>query len=158
MNKTSAVQSWLRRERMVSAGESGTDDLVHERVAERRGAIHPNLAIGRDRTRAKVGLRRWLCRPIVCAPTVAAALEGSVAGRADPVNPNPCNNAALSRPFAPWANLSWYALAGGGDFESLDWTFQGRAHVVAGSEPYASAGEHGGFSLSLPDGHPSSRR
>lgn len=125
---------------------------MHERVAEWRGATPPDFATGRYGTRPTVRSRRWFCWPVVWALTVAAALSLPVAARADPVNLNPCNNAALSRPFAPWADVSWYELAPGGDFESLDWTFQGGAHLVAGSEPYASTGEQGGFSLSLPDG------
>lgn len=125
---------------------------MDERVAERRGGTLPNLAIGRDGMRPKVRSWRWLRWPIVCALTVAAALARPVVAHADPVNLNPCNNAALSQPFAPWADVSWYELAPGGDFESLDWTFRGGARLVAGSEPYASTGELGGFSLSLPAG------
>ena len=125
---------------------------MRERVAEWRGARQPYPAVGRDRMPSKVGSRRWFCWLVVCAFTVAAALGWPVATHADPVNLNPCNNAALSQPFAPWADVSWYELAPGGDFESLDWTFQGGAQLVAGSEPYASTGGPGGFSLLLADG------
>lgn len=137
---------------MISAGESGTEELVQERVAEWRGASRRNLAIGRGRTRPKVRSRRWFCSPVVTAFTVAPALAWPVAAHADPVNLNPCNDAALSQPFAPWADVSRYELGPGGDFESLDWSFQGGAQLVAGSEPYASTGGLGGFSMSLPDG------
>jgi hypothetical protein len=152
LNRISPVQSWLRRARMVSAGESGTEELVQERVAEWRGASGCNLAIGRDRTRPEVRLGRWFCWLVVIALMVVAALAWPVAAHADPVNLNPCNDAALSQPFAPWADVSRYELAPGGDFESLDWSFQGGAQLVAGSEPYAATGELGGFSVSLPHG------
>jgi hypothetical protein len=125
---------------------------LHEQVAELCGARPPNLAIGRDTAHSKVRSRRWFCWPVACAVTVASALAWPVAAHADPVNLNPCNNAVLSQPFAPWADMSWYELAPRGDFESLDWTVQGRAHLVDGSEPYASTGELGRFALLLPDG------
>jgi hypothetical protein len=125
---------------------------VHTRVAERRGVPPPNLAIGCDGTCPTVRSWRWSFWLIVCALAVAVVLARPVAAHAAPVNLNPCNSATLSQPFAPWADVSWYELASGGDFESLDWTFRGGAHLVAGSEPYASTGEQGGFSLSLPDG------
>jgi hypothetical protein len=124
---------------------------LYERAAEWRGVRPRNLRIGRDKTLSKVGSRRCFCWPVLCALTVAAALAAPVAAHADPVNLNPCNAAGLSQPFAPWADVSWYELAPGGDFENLDWSLQGGAQLVAGSEPYASTGELGAFSLSLPD-------
>jgi hypothetical protein len=125
---------------------------LYEQVAEWRRTRPRYLTVRGESTRQKVRSRRWFCWPVVCAVTVAGGLAWPVSVRADPVNLNPCNNAALSQPFAPWADMSWYELAPGGDFESLDWSFQGGAELVAGSEPYASTGELGGFSLSLPLG------
>ena len=125
---------------------------MHEQVAECRAVRLRNLAIRRDSTRQEVRSRRWFCWLVACAVTVGGTLAWPVAAHADPVNLNPCNDAALSQPFAPWADVSWYELAPGGDFESLEWSFHGGAQLVAGSEPYASTGELGGFSLSLPDG------
>ncbi len=83
--------------------------------------------------------------------TGAMALSASAA-QADLVNLNTCNGAALSTPFAPWADPSSYELAPGGDFESSDWSLTGRAAVVHGSDPFAATGSLGNFSLSLPAG------
>ena len=81
----------------------------------------------------------------------AVALPVSVA-RADLVNVNPCNDAALSQPFAAWGDLASYEIAPGGDFESSGWALAGGARRVAGSESYAAAGAPGSWSLSLPAG------
>ena len=74
------------------------------------------------------------------------------AAHASVINLNPCNGAALSQPFAPWADPAWYELAPGGDFESSTWTLAGGAQLIAGSEPYAATGTQGSWSLSLPAG------
>jgi hypothetical protein len=84
-----------------------------------------------------------------------AILTGSVrvtAARANVINLNPCNGAALSQPFAPWVDPSWYELAPGGDFEDSTWTLSPGAQRVPGSEPYAATGSRGSWSLQLPAG------
>lgn len=82
---------------------------------------------------------------------------GTASGRvstaqAAPVNLNPCNGAALSQPFAPWGDPSWYELAPGGDFENSSWTLTGGAQRVTGSPPYAVTGSLDSWSLDLPAG------
>jgi hypothetical protein len=84
-----------------------------------------------------------------------AILCGSVrvtAARANVINLNPCNGAALSQPFAPWMDPAWYELAPGGDFEESTWTLSARARIVSGSEPYEATGSLGSSSLELPAG------
>jgi hypothetical protein len=58
----------------------------------------------------------------------------------------------LSQPFLPWADLAYYELVPGGDFENATWTLTGAAKRVPGSEPYAATGKLGNWSLSLPAG------
>jgi opacity protein-like surface antigen len=96
-------------------------------------------------------LRSSLGVMIALGVTGALALSASAA-QADLVNLVNCNGAALSTPFAPWADPSSYELAPGGDFESSDWSLTGRAAVIAGSEPFAATGSRGDSSLSLPAG------
>ena len=96
-------------------------------------------------------LRSSLAVMIALGVTSAVALYAPAA-QADLVNINPCNGAALSTPFAPWADPSSYELAPGGDFESADWSLTGRAALVAGSDPFAATGTLGATSLSLPAG------
>jgi hypothetical protein len=84
-----------------------------------------------------------------------AILSGSVrvtTARANVINLNPCNGAALSQPFAPWLDPAWYELAPGGDFEQSTWTLSAGAHLVSGSEPYEATGSLGSSSLELPAG------
>ncbi len=78
-----------------------------------------------------------------------AALPVSVA-QAGLVSTARCNASGLSQPFAPWADLSSYELAPGGDFESSAWTLNGGAQRVR--EPFAAGGLLGSFALSLPAG------
>jgi hypothetical protein len=96
-------------------------------------------------------LRSSLTVMIALGVTSAVALYAPAA-QADLVNINPCNGAALSTPFAPWADPSSYELAPGGDFESADWSLTGRAALVVGSDPFAATGTLGATSLSLPAG------
>jgi hypothetical protein len=65
-----------------------------------------------------------------------------------------CSQSALSQPFLPLGDASYYQLVPGGDFEGslAGWTLTGGAKPVAGSEPYAATGSLGGKSLSLPAG------
>jgi hypothetical protein len=87
-----------------------------------------------------------------CACIAAVvALPVSVA-QADVVNLGTCNSSVLRQPFVRWADPSTYELAPGGDFESSNWTLKGAAQLVAGSEPFASTGALGAWSLSLPAG------
>ena len=84
-----------------------------------------------------------------------AILSGSfrvTAARADVINLNPCNGAALTQPFAEWLDPAWYELAPGGDFEASTWTLSPRAQRVPGSEPYEATGSVGSWSLRLPAG------
>ena len=96
-------------------------------------------------------LRSGLGFMIALGITGAVGLSASAA-QADPINLGNCNGAALSTPFAPWADPSSYELAPGGDFESADWSLTGRAAVVNGSDPFAATGTLGDSSLSLPAG------
>jgi hypothetical protein len=85
--------------------------------------------------------------------SIAAALAlAPAAAQADPLDFNPCNGQALSQPFAPWFDSSYYELAPGGDFESSTWSLSGGASIVPGSEPYAATGTLGQYSLSVPAG------
>jgi len=63
-----------------------------------------------------------------------------------------CTPSALSQPFAPWGDSSSYELVPGGDFETPVWTLAGGAQLTPGSEPYATTGTLGSWSLSLPAG------
>jgi len=65
-----------------------------------------------------------------------------------------CTLSGLSQPFSSWLDNARYELAPGGDFESGNdgWTLSDGASIVPGSEPYASTGELGSSSLSLPQG------
>jgi hypothetical protein len=96
-------------------------------------------------------LRSSLGVMIALGITSAVALSASAA-HADPINLDNCNGAALSTPFAPWADPSSYELAPGGDFESSGWSLTGGAAVVSGSEPFAATGTRGASSLALPAG------
>jgi hypothetical protein len=84
-----------------------------------------------------------------------AIISGSVrvaAARANLIDLNPCNDAALTQPFAPWGDPASYELAPGGDFEKSTWTLSAGAQRVPGSEPYAATGSLGSWSLELPAG------
>lgn len=87
---------------------------------------------------------------------IALAISfGSVrvtAARANLINLNPCNDAVLTQPFAPWGDPAWYELVPGGDFEKSAWALNAGAQRVRGSEPYAATGSLGGWSLELPPG------
>jgi hypothetical protein len=63
-----------------------------------------------------------------------------------------CTLSSVSQPFLASADLAYYALVPGGDFENATWSFSGGAQRVAGSEPYAVTGKLGNWSLSLPGG------
>lgn len=91
-----------------------------------------------------------------------AALLGAVAfvclsagsARAALLNVDPCDNATLTQPFAPWGDSNDYKLLPGGNFEgSLSgWNLTGGAAKVSGSEPYGATGSVGKDSINLPAG------
>lgn len=82
---------------------------------------------------------------------VASALPASAA-RADPLTLATCDTSAFSQPFKPWADLAFYELSRGGDFEQPAWALDRDAHRERGSEPYAATGKLGNWSLTLPPG------
>jgi hypothetical protein len=81
-------------------------------------------------------------------------LVSPMAAQAGPIDLSACDNSALSRPFAPWADFNQYKLAPGGDFEgSLSgWSLQGGAAASSGSESFGVTGSVGASSLALPAG------
>lgn len=83
------------------------------------------------------------------APTISAARANTVSRKPLGVL-NTCTPSALSQPFAPWLDFSYYELVPGGHFESATWTLTGGAKRVPGGEPFAVTGRRGSFSLSLP--------
>jgi hypothetical protein len=100
--------------------------------------------------------RRRLSR-FAAALAITAPIAGVVSissAQAALVQVSACDGAALSQPFAPWADTDSYKLAPGGDFESglAGWSLSGGAAQLGGSEPFAAAGSSGSYSLSLPTG------
>ena len=95
-------------------------------------------------------VRRLLLALVSIAPI--AAFGSTAAAQADVVDTGACNSAALSQPFAPWGDNASYQLAPGGDFECGDWSLNGNAQIVSGSEPFAATGTLGSSSLSVPAG------
>jgi hypothetical protein len=89
----------------------------------------------------------------VLAGLALATLPGASA-QAALISTSPCDGATLTQPFLPWGDSAPYRLIPGGDFEgSLSgWALSGGAHIVAGSEPFASTGVLGRSSLDLPAG------
>ena len=82
---------------------------------------------------------------------MAFALPASAA-RAEPLTLATCSTSAFSQPFLPWADVAFYELSRGGDFEQPAWALNGGAQRVRGSEPYAATGKLGSWSLTLPAG------
>ena len=69
------------------------------------------------------------------------------------VETSACDDAALTKPFAPWGDGNWYKLAPGGDFEgSHGWSLSGSARTVAGGSPYAATGEKSTTGVVVPAG------
>ena len=102
-----------------------------------------------------VSTRRLLS--IMVAGCTSGFLIGAVApiaAQADLVSLSACDNSALTQPFNQWADLDYYKLAPGGDFEgSLSgWTLSGGAQGASGSESYGVGGSVGSSSLRLPSG------
>lgn len=96
--------------------------------------------------------RRLLLKSFVGA--VAIACIPAASAHAALINTDPCDNAALTQPFAPWGDSNSYKAVPGGDFEGslAGWRLAGGAHVVAGSEPFGATGSVGKWSLALPAG------
>jgi hypothetical protein len=65
-----------------------------------------------------------------------------------------CDDAPVSKPFAPWLDMANYKAAPGGDFEpgSPSWTLTGGAKVVAGNATQHVGGQGDGYALELPPG------
>jgi hypothetical protein len=84
---------------------------------------------------------------LVCIPAASAHAAALI-------NTDPCDNATLSQPFAPWGDSNYYKLVPGGDFEGslAGWTLTGGAARVSGSEPFGVTGSVGKYSLYLPAG------
>jgi hypothetical protein len=63
-----------------------------------------------------------------------------------------CPSYDLGRPFLPWLDPMYYALAPNGGLESGtdEWTLSGGAAVVSGNETYQVGGPSDGHSLLLP--------
>jgi hypothetical protein len=70
------------------------------------------------------------------------------------INTDPCDNATLTQPFAPWGDTNSYKLVPGGNFEGslAGWSLTGGATRVAGSEPFGATGAVGKSSMYLPAG------
>ncbi|HEY2771992.1 MAG TPA: hypothetical protein VGI87_15560 [Solirubrobacteraceae bacterium] len=84
----------------------------------------------------------------------ALAAIPTAAAQADLISTGACDGATLSAPFAQWGDSSSYKLIPGGNFENggAGWTFTGKAHTAAGSDPFGITGSVGSSSLSLPAG------
>jgi hypothetical protein len=84
---------------------------------------------------------------MVCMSATSARAAGLI-------NTDPCDNATVTQPFAPWGDSNYYKLVPGGDFEGsmAGWTLNGGAHKVVGSEPFGATGSVGNWSLDLPAG------
>jgi hypothetical protein len=91
---------------------------------------------------------------IVSLAALCSVLAPAAAAQADVIDLSACNLSPLSQPFAPWFDSSSYELAPGGDFESesADWSLDGGAQRVPGSESSAATGTLGSWALSLPAG------
>ena len=83
-----------------------------------------------------------------------AVLPVSSARAAGLINTDACDNAALTKPFAPWGDSNSYKLVPGGDFEGslAGWTLTGGAKLIPGSEPFGVTGATGKWSMYLPAG------
>ena len=92
-------------------------------------------------------------RSIVFALVLAAAFAlPASAARADLLPLTTCETSELHQPFVRWADLAFYELSPGGDFEQPRWTMNRGAEREPGSEPYAATGKVGNWSLELPAG------
>jgi hypothetical protein len=99
--------------------------------------------------------RRWLVAAalalgigLASVAPAQASLLGSVTNVV-----NGCSG-QTSQAFRQWGDLSWYALASGGDFENggQGWSLSGGAATGGGSDPFAITGTLGSRSLAIGDG------
>lgn len=97
-------------------------------------------------------VRRFALALSAMSALATAVLLGAPAAQADLVDLSACNANALTQPFLPWADPSFYELAPGGTFSGSSWTLSGRASLVPGGEPWAVTGTPSSSSLSLPGG------
>jgi hypothetical protein len=83
-----------------------------------------------------------------------AVLPAASATALQLINTDPCDNATLTQPFAPFGDSNSYKLVPGGDFEgSLSgWTLSRGAIRVSASEPFGATGAVGRSSMYLPAG------
>lgn len=86
--------------------------------------------------------------------TLSCSLLAAAPAQAALLSTGACNQSALGEPFTQWGDSSRYELVPQGDFEGSlsQWTLNGSAHRVSGSEPYAATGALGNSSLALPAG------
>jgi hypothetical protein len=83
-----------------------------------------------------------------------AVLPAASARAAGLIDTDPCDNATLTQPFAPWRDSNSYKLVPGGDFEGslAGWTLTGGARRVADGEPLGATGSASGSALYIPAG------
>ena len=102
---------------------------------------------------SRQGPRLYGRRSTLIALVLAAALVlPASAARADVMALPTCDTSVLRQPFVPWADLAFYELSPGGDFEQPTWALNRGAQREPGSEPYAATGRVGHWSLKLPAG------
>jgi hypothetical protein len=120
-------------------------------MAERRRSQEAAPIHGR---RYALPTRLWSKSALTLAATAALALLPAAGASAALIDTSDCDGAALSQPFARWADSNMYKLAPGGDFEGslAGWTLAGGAKTVAGSESYNATGQAGSRSVSIPAG------
>lgn len=92
--------------------------------------------------------------PLGVLGALALAVLPAASAKAALISTDACDNAALTQPFAQFADSNEYKLVPGGDFEgSLSgWTLSHGATRVAGSEPFGATGTAGASSIMLPAG------
>jgi hypothetical protein len=96
-----------------------------------------------------------LRRSLLAATVAVAALALPATGaQAAAIDLKACDDAALSKPFRPWGDVSNYKLAPQGSFErgAADWDLSRGASVGAGSEPWDVTGVDGASALTLSQG------
>ena len=139
-----------RRERVRRA------DKPQARHGQReRGGRQPadqEVSTRQARGRALDGLREQLLLGLVGA--LALVCVPAASAKAALISTDPCDNAALTQPFAPWGDSNSYELVPGGDFQGslAGWTLTGGASRDPGSEPFGATGNVGKSSIYLPAG------
>jgi len=91
---------------------------------------------------------------LLVAVVTALLVAPAANAQASLVEVAPCDDARLSKPFAPWLDVANYKLAPGGDFERGfgGWTLSRGAAPALGSEPWGVTGKVGTRALALPAG------